>query len=237
MSAIPNRLGLITTTAGYRYQITPTDLLWLARSVQYEGGNELATAWTYAQRQADRRRTGPLYELVLGHSQPVNPIWRRTGSKCAPGAPSHGTDACSERRLAIRDEAANLPWDEVRESIRTLVTRWARGETTNPVPRATDFADAEVSTAFLARPQNAGSVVVLRDGNWYIAEPRAARWPAGFVQITSPTGAVLPQPNEGGGAGAVLLLAAAGGAAWYFSRSPRGGMRATVREAPRRGRR
>lgn len=209
-SPMPTDLGAITTSSGYRYQITPTDLLWLARSVQYEGGNELATAWTYAQRQADRRRTGPLYELVLGHSQPVNPKWRRTGEFCRPGGSRAGTDACSEDRLARRDEAANLPWAGINDRVRTLLTNWAQGRTTNPVPRATDFADPAVSAAFLERPANAGSVVVLRDGNWYIAEARAARWPAGFVQITGPTGA-----NASGSMG-LLLIGAAAGAAWYF---------------------
>jgi hypothetical protein len=46
MTSIPTRLGTIVALNGYRYQITPTDVLWLARSVQYEGGNYLATAWT-----------------------------------------------------------------------------------------------------------------------------------------------------------------------------------------------
>jgi hypothetical protein len=229
-SPMPTDLGAITTQDGYRYQITPTDLLWLARSVQYEGGNELATAWTYAQRQADRRRTGPLFELVQGHSQPVNPKWRRTGEFCRPGGSRASTDACSESRLARRDEAANIPWSALDDRVRTLLTNWAQGRTSNPVPRATDFADPAVSAAFLERPANAGSVVVLRDGNWYIAESRAARWPAGFVQITGPTG----MNANSGGAGLVLTAIAAGGAIWYFSRSPRGGLRGTPAKTMRR---
>lgn len=231
MTSIPTRLGTIVALNGYRYQITPTDVLWLARSVQYEGGNYLATAWTYAQRQVLYRRTRSLASLVQEHSQPVNPIWRRDGEKCRPGGPYHGRDQCSEARLARRDEAANLPWASIRENIRDIVMRWAQGETTNPVPRATDFADEAVSRNFLANPQHAGSQVVLRDGNWYIAEVtgsrNATRWPAGFVQI-------LP-PSTAASVGIIVPVAMAAGAVWYFTRGRRGGlMAAPVRMKRRR---
>lgn len=234
MTSIPTRLGTIVALNGYRYQITPTDVLWLARSVQYEGGSYLATAWTYAQRQVLYRRTRSLASLVQEHSQPVNPIWRRDGEKCRPGGPYHGRDQCSEARLARRDEAANLPWASIRENIRDIVTRWAQGETTNPAPRATNFADEAVSEGFLRR--HPGSQVVLRAGtptnqNWYIAEVvgsrNATRWPAGFVQI-------LP-PSAAAGVGIIVPVAMAAGAVWYFTRGRRGGlMAAPVRTKRRR---
>lgn len=224
MTSIPTRLGMIVALNGYRYQITPTDVLWLARSVQYEGGNYLATAWTYAQRQVLYRRTGSLADLVLGHSQPVNPKWRRDGEFCRPGGRYHGQDNCSEARLARRDEAASLPWDSIREEIRSTVVRWALGETSNPVPRATDFADAAVSAGFLER--NPESRVVLRDGNWYIAEVvgsrNAVNWPSGFVQILPPGAATAAT-----GASVLVPLAAAG-AVWYFMRGRRGGLSAVA---------
>lgn len=212
VAPIPSNLGTIVAANGYSYRITPTDLLWLARSVQYEGGNYLATAWTYAQRQVLYRRTGSLASLVQAHSQPVNPAWRRDGEKCRPGGPYHDSDSCSEARLARRDEAASLPWSEIDERVRNLLVAWATGETRNPVPRATDFADQAVSEGFISR--NPGTVVVLRDGNWYLAETGAARWPAGFVQIAGP-GAVA----AAGGGGSLLLLVGVG-AWWYFNKGP-----------------
>lgn len=219
MTSIPSRLGTIVSLDGYRYQITPTDVLWLARSVQYEGGNSLATAWTYAQRQVLFRRTRSLASLVLGHSQPVNPEWRRDGSFCRPGGRYYGQDNCSEVRLARRDEAAILPWSRIDPEITDMLLRWAQGQTTNPVPRATDFADAAVSASFLERYP--GSEVVLRAGNWYIAERTSSthdstRWPPGFVQILSPTGMAVVT-----GAGILLPALFAGGALWYYLRSSR----------------
>jgi len=223
-TSIPSRLGTIVALNGYRYQITAEDVLWLGRSVQVEGGNYLATAWTYAQRQVLFRRTRSLASPVLGHSQPVNPAWRRDGEKCRPGGPYHGRDECSDVRLGRRDEAARRPWSELREEVRDIILRWALGQTTNPVPRATDFADPAVSEGFLER--NPGSVVVLREGNWYIAERTSSTrdstgWPAGFVQILSPTGAAVVA-----GAGILVPTLIAAGAVWYFTRGRRGGLSA-----------
>lgn len=223
--AIPFSLGVIVSADGYRYQITREDVLWLARSVQYEGGNHLATAWTYAQRQVLFRRMGSLAALVQAHSQPVNPIWRRDGEKCRPGGPYHGRDQCSEARLARRDEAANLPWSEISEEIRQVVTLWALGRTDNPVPRATDFADPTVSQNFLDNPRHAGSRVVLRDGNWYIAEVTgtkdATRWPADFVTIEPPRAGALISTALANVTGGLLwralgVTAALGGLAAFF---------------------
>lgn len=189
LGALPtqDQLGEIVGKNGIRYRITPEDLLWLARSVQHEGGNYAATAWTYAQRLV-LFRTSSLLRLVQAHSQPVNPIWRRDGEKCRPGGPYYGRDECSESRLAARDRASTMPWDSIRPSIRDLLLRWAKADLENPVPRATDFANAPVSRSFISR--NPGTRTVLIDGNWYLSEgPSSAPgqgsnvWPADFVTI------------------------------------------------------
>lgn len=190
LGALPaaSELGEIVSRDGYRYQITPNDMLWLGRSVKYEGGNRLATAWTYAQRMALFRRWATLAELVQAHSQPVNPIWRRDGSMCRPGGRYHDRDDCAERRLAVRDTAATLPWDSIQSSIRTALTAWAKAERPNVVPKATDFANGPVSRSFITR--HPGTEVVMRDDNWYLAEgPHSAPgngslgWPSDFVTI------------------------------------------------------
>ncbi len=186
-----SELGTIRSADGWSYRITPNDLLWLARAVQYEGGDPVATAWTYAQRLASFRSSS-LAELVRAHSQPINPAWdERTDPNCV----AH-PDRCRPRQradgtwtrdpLEVRAEAASAPWDSL--SVAPMLARWAKAEVPNPVPRATDFADAEVSSSFLRRHPDAR--VVKRSGNWYLSEGSSSAparpsnaWPANFVSI------------------------------------------------------
>ena len=185
ISRIPSILSKITSKNGYSYQITPDDVLWLARSVQFEAGNYAATAWTYAQRMA-MSRSRSLKGMVQAHSQPINPIWRRDGSKCRPGGTYHGRDECSESRLTARDRAASLPWSQVRPGVREVIVKFVTGQLPNPVPRAANFANAPVTQGYLSR--NPESRVILRDGNWYITEERTNDWPDDFVTITGSSG-------------------------------------------------
>lgn len=209
--------GRIETADGYSYQITPEDVIWLARSVAHEGGNRAATIWTYFQRQAALRRRSSLASLVLGHSQPVNPAWRRTGEKCRPGGPYHDTDYCAERRLAARDRAAAMTWEQIPQAIRDVITAAVTARLPNPVPKATDFADARVSRGFLSR--NPGAGIVLQDGNWYLYESRSANWPANYVRVVhegrtaSDGGSSIVSP-----ALLAVLLGAAAGVGYYFYR-------------------
>lgn len=180
IGSIPSAPGQIKTQRGWSYRMTPEDLLWLARSVQHEAGNHEATAWTYAQLLAMRRGSS-LKSLVQAHSQPINPIWRRDGSKCRPGGSYHGRDECSERRLAVRDQAASMPWSEIRPAVRDVIVKFATARLQNPVPRAANFANAPVTTRYLLR--HPSSAIVLRDGNWYITESQTNSWPVDFVTI------------------------------------------------------
>lgn len=214
VSSVPGG-GIIRSKNGFFYQLTPEDLLWLARSVQYEAGNHAATAWTYAQRLA-MARGNSLKNLVQAHSQPINPIWRRDGDKCRPGGTYHDRDECSERRLAVRDQAASLPWASVRPEVRETIVKFATGRLPNPVPRAANFANAPVTQGYLSR--NPTSAVVLRDGNWYITERATNSWPADFVTIESDGRIAGPAIVAGATvAGAVGLVAAAGFAWWAYS--------------------
>lgn len=215
--------GRIETADGYSYQITPEDVIWLARSVAHEGGNRAATIWTYFQRQAALRRRSSLASLVLGHSQPVNPAWRRTGEKCRPGGPYHDTDYCAERRLAARDRAAAMTWEQIPQAIRDVITAAVTARLPNPVPKATDFADARVSRGFLSR--NPGAGIVLQDGNWYLYESRSANWPANYVRVVhegrtaSDGGSSIVSP-----ALLAVLLGAAAGVGYYFYRRKKSGL-------------
>jgi hypothetical protein len=178
---MPVSPGRIRAQDGYSYQLTPTDLLWLGRSLQFESGNHAATAWTYAQRMAAFKRWSSLSALLQAHSQPINPIWRRDGSKCRPGGSHHGLDDCAERRLVRRDEAATIPWDRLRPDVRDVVAKFATARLENPVPRAANFAAPEQTTRYMLR--NPASAVVLKDGNWYITERQTNAWPMDFVTM------------------------------------------------------
>lgn len=213
-------LAQIRTKDGYSYQVTPEDLLWLARSVQFEGGDNAATIWTYAQRQAKLRRTSSLASLVRAHSQPINPIWDEASDPKCRQYP----DRCTPAMLERRRRAATTPWSSLRSGVRDKVTRWARAELPNPVPKAIDFADAAVSRSFMRR--NPGTQVVLRTGNWYLATPASLRWPADYVTMS--LGGRVAGPTAGGAlrAGPIVGIAAVGasalfaaGAAWYYFRN------------------
>ncbi len=192
-AAIPvlsGRWGRIVSKDGWSYQITDDDVLWLARSAQYEGGtNTAAVIWTYAQRlslPSVRSRYSTLASLVRAHSQPVNPKWSRTGEFCAPGGRYHGTEHCSENRLKRRDEAQTIPWESISERVRDLVVRFARADLPNPVPRSVEFAAGDLSredtvTGYLSR--NPGARVVLRAGNWFIATAQSLLWPEDQVIV------------------------------------------------------
>jgi len=226
IETIPSRLGQIRRKDGWSYQLTPEDVLWLARSVQHESGNHAATAWTYAQLLAWRRGRS-LMRTVMAHSQPVNPIWRRDGEKCQPGGPYHGRDECAERRLATRDRAATMPWSEIRPQIRQIVVDLATAKLPNPVPRAVNFANAPVTSRYLLR--HPSSAVVLREGNWYITEGPTNSWPADFVTISlgereagpSAAGLVRAASTISFGTqvvGASLLVGAGAFAWWAYSK-------------------
>ena len=204
---IPSRLGRIVS-GSYAYQITPDDVLWLARSVHKEGGNPAATVWTYLQRQAAGRRSSSLASLVLAHSQPVNPKWRADGEFCRPGGEYAGSQYCTPQQLAARAENAVRPWGAIPSDIRDVVVSGVTARLSNPVPGATDFADPRVSAGFLER--NHGARTVLRAGNWYIDEGRVAV-PV-FVELDG------RRAGASAALGTIALGVAAGYAVWRMVR-------------------
>lgn len=172
-----SQLGEIRSKAGYRYQLTPEDIIWLARSVQFEGGDHASTIWTYAQRQAKFRRGSSLKSLVQAHSQPINPIWSTPGvAKCA-----EYPDRCTAAQIERRRRASTIPWSQISSSVKGKVLAWAKADLPNPVPRSIDFADPTVSRSFIQR--NPGTEAVLKTGNWYLAPPDTQDWPADFVTM------------------------------------------------------
>jgi len=175
--------GIIRAADGWTYVLTPDDLLWLARSAAYEGGDVASTYWTYASRLVARGRNGTMAQLVRAHSTPVNPRW---ASRDAPGCIEH-PEMCDDDALATRAEARSRTWESL--PTRTKALEWAAGRIPNPVSRATDFARDDVSASFLRRYPEAR--LVGRSGRqWYLAEgrdssPRASvDWPRDYVTVS-----------------------------------------------------
>lgn len=182
----------ITTAAGTRYRLTPSDVLWTARAVVYEGGDPAATLWTLTQRYAGaaHREYDSFAAFVRAFSQPVNPRWRQDGEFCRSGGRYARSASCAEDRLERREQASAASFGELAnrdpEALQTVFA-WAYGRLPNPVPRAVNFADPAVSEAFLAdRP---GARIVLRHGNVYIAEAWSQPWPRSYVQVEGFDGA------------------------------------------------
>lgn len=169
-------LGHIRTRAGYDYPLDEEDLLWLARAAQFEGGDPAATIWTYAQRLA-RAEGSSLAALVRAHSQPLNPRWDEPSDELCQQHP----DRCTPAQLERRRRARTTPWERLDTRVRNLVTRFANAALANPVPRAVDFADPTVATAFLRR--NPGATIVKKAGNWYLATVDSRRWAADHVFV------------------------------------------------------
>lgn len=209
-------LGQIRTKDGYAYQITPQDVLWLARSVQFEGGDPASTIWTYAQRQAKFRRTSSLTSLVRAHSQPLNPLWDESSDEKCQQYP----DRCTAAHLDRRRRARTTAWGDLRPSIRKAVLDWAKADLPNPVPKAVDFADEQVSRSFISR--NPGTQVVKKSGNWYLAVPSSLSWPANYVFMQ--LGSKVSGSARGVGlylglAGLGVAGAFAGWAYWKYGRA------------------
>jgi hypothetical protein len=126
--------------------------------------------------------------LIRRYSQPINPAWLSRGSP--------------EERTR-RTEIQNKPWSELPSSIQDLVVGWARGQISNPVPRAVDFAVPAVASThpfpggvpqgslglssrgfeIVYDSQNRGPDSTDHRGNVFYSKPESRQWPERFVTI------------------------------------------------------
>jgi len=223
------------------YRLTNEDVLWAARMAVYEtvGSDSdprdkpqqaLEVLWTMASIFAYRLKhvckdrgcatqepRWPTYtKLIQAYSQPINPIWRRTGSKCAGSSRA----ACSPGRLAARDRHATVSLAAMRAKYPNtiqVVEDWAKGKSStvlppeyirektgqrgvkfslrNPIPGSVEFAAPGVSQHFVRK--NPGSRVILKHGNWFISTPYSQRFPANWPRMS----------GSGVSAGPILLAA------------------------------
>lgn len=148
-------MSVVLEQGSWSYSLSDDDLLWTARMLQGEGPvtDSAAVLWTMAQlfspegqvsKYSGPHRFTTFKALIQAYSQPINPIWRRDGSKCRPGGSHHSTAACNETRLARRDYYASLPYERVDAAKREVLEQWAAGRLDNPVPGATEFAHVSV---------------------------------------------------------------------------------------------
>jgi len=141
------------------YVLTDKDVDWLARSLwgeasDYEG--RVAVAWCHIMRfllyNYKWLQLGwPFYKYVQAHSQPINPLWRRDGSKCSPGSKywdntNLRSQYCNSTQLARRDKCQKTPYARIPEQPRMIAEAFARGEIPNPFTEPVyDFAACKVT--------------------------------------------------------------------------------------------
>jgi len=228
--------GQLVTKDGFRYQLTDDDVLWAARMIYGEGGDDLpGVLWATAQRFAGipaRRRLHPTYRgMLVLWSEPLMASRTDTGSYCL----SHLESArCTPRKMAVRELIRSLPWEApypssvtvgdrtVRLSVdrweraKRIASRWARGEESNTVPQAIDMAHTSVA------PPASYQVVKQAGGNVFYNNPLSRGWPAdqvvleyaGRIASAGPDlSIVIPV------VGVVGVAAAAGFAFWAWRRS------------------
>lgn len=224
-------LGTIATSDGaFSYTLTPSDLLWVGRSAACEAAGKRAgieaVLWTYASRlvaahTAPTRAAAPgaFGDLVLAHSQPINPAWRADGDACRPGGSfrNHPPGAsnwygqfyvstggvkiypCDPARLEKRRKCSTTPWEQLSPVVRDSVVMFASGKAPNPVPRSVDFASGLSLSSGM-------QLVAELGGNDFQSSPESRAWPSNYVRITGPDGSTA---SDGGGGGSVALLAVA----------------------------
>lgn len=168
------------------YQLTDSDVLWAGRMAYCEGGDArdpAAVLWTMTQRFALLYPRFTSFEaLIKNYSQCINPRWRRGGEFCGSGGRyADQENRCGERVLDKRDRYASMSWDELPAAIRYTTSLWAKGMLPNPVPRAVDFADPNVTAGFVARTE--GAEYVARYGNHFVSVPASQRWPSNYVTM------------------------------------------------------
>lgn len=210
MASVPStrQLAAIRSGGGANYQLTRSDVLWMARMAAHEGGNPADSLWSITQRfiwfeEARSTYYPSLGDLAQAFSQPINPRWLAEGEFCRPGGTYHGTDRCSPARLANRASARAATLEQLAEEEPDAVAftvAWSQGLLANPVARATNFANPNVSESYLNRHPEAE--LVLKRGNWFISEKESINWPNDYIFMEQPSGAIanasgITEPSAG----------------------------------------
>ena len=183
-----------------RYQITWDDLLWAARMIEGESGNDMEDAanvlWAQTQRMANFHSTN-FVRLIQGQSQPINPKWRADGEFCRPGGRWAADESrCGPTQLQRRQQLAEKPWEQISSARQDLVFNWATARLPNRVEKAVDFAQpgaashhrgaaglADRGLIYVYDKRNRGPNSIDDLGNVYYATERSNAWPPEYVKI------------------------------------------------------
>lgn len=158
------------------HDVGPSDVLWLARALDGEGGDERAVAATLVQRWVmlggiDRMTFG---DMVQAYAQAISPLWLADGARCRPGGLGHGTPACAPERTAARARRRARRWHELREEARDAAV-WAlySDELPGYLPTSVHYATAElVARKMRSREARRDEWVIVdgpEDGHSYIS--------------------------------------------------------------------
>ena len=198
-----DRLGKVCYPGGHEKAITPEAVVWMAKMVHGEtrGGPSRDDAewmlWSLVQRSGIWSfRTWDWQKFVQAYSQPVNPKWTRTGKYCkkywAEGYTGKIADACSKKRVDLRDQYIAMSWDDTHVTARKAAIELATGSLANPAPGSVGWFDPGTWRSREKNGSNAKSHMVLVDtvdGNSYFAmdqNPDTRGWTADTVTVVGP---------------------------------------------------
>lgn len=137
-------LGYICYEGGTEKRITVAQAIWMAKMIDGETWGKPTTEdasamlWTLIQRSAIWNfKSWDLKRLIQGYSQPINPIWTRTGNRCREFYTDDFTgeipEQCSEKRVSRREANIAKDWADTAEIARYGVLEFAAGRTQNPI--------------------------------------------------------------------------------------------------------
>ena len=187
-------MKVLLKAPGWSYEITEDDFLWMARAASGEG-EPAHVIWTWMQRYASGSNNGignfrssypTLMDMVLAHSQPVNPKWRRDGEFCKPGGRYAGTARCAPNLLDRRDHMASLTWDQIPANVKSAINALRQANLPNPVPRAVDFADETVAAAYVSRNHDTNGAAISfigPSGGRYVTTTKSRAWPDNYIAV------------------------------------------------------
>lgn len=198
-----SQLGQVCYPDGGSKAITPDAVLWMAKMIHGETSGQPTDAdatsmlWAIAQRSDIWGfRTWDWQRFIQAYSQPINPIWTRTGSKCSKYYATSYTgeipDRCAERRLAKREAYLKMSWKDVSPLARRMSIDFAAGKVANTVPGVVGWFDPGVWKNLEKSGGNAQEHRVLFatiDGNAYYRhskKPNTTTWTATTIRVVGP---------------------------------------------------
>lgn len=210
-----DELGTICHKDAAPRRITVDDALQMAKMIDGEtwgtpsAEDARAMLWAIAARSGMWRfPSWTLADLIRGYSQPINPAWTRTGTKCkkyyAAGFSGDIPDSCSTKRVDRREQNIKMGWSDTALVARTAVLEFAAGKTSNPVVGMVGWFGKGMWKKREGNGANASDHMLAGDtigGNVYVElshNPDTTTWKADHVRVVGPgqtCDAATPEPK------------------------------------------